>query len=406
MQWLSRVMLKLLIENTLVKVVGMEKEYKILGNYIRLVDERNKNLAVKKLLGVSISKKFIPSIANIVGTDLSNYKIVRTGQFAYGPVTSRNGEKISIAYLDEEDCIISSSYTVFEVENKEELDPEYLMLWFSRPEFDRYARYKSHGSVREIFDWNELCMVELPVPDIEKQRKIVKAYKTLTDRIALKQQINDNLANTEQAILVETVINNHTVPTALGDLVDFIDGDRGKNYPTFDEFTSTGYCLFLNASNVTSTGFNFDNCMFVSEEKDKLMNKGHLSPYDIVLTSRGTLGNVALYDKHIKYENVRINSGMLIIRPKTKRLSPYFIYALLKSSYMKAAIERFKSGSAQPQLPIKDLQKITFEIPESDTVLVALDRQFLAVEESISINNNEIGNLKELSNVLLAELSR
>ena len=384
----------------------MEKGYKILGNYIRLVDERNKNLAVTKLLGVSISKKFIPSIANIVGTDLSNYKIVRTGQFAYGPVTSRNGEKISIAYLDEEDCIISSSYTVFEVENKEELDPEYLMLWFSRPEYDRYARYKSHGSVREIFDWNELCMVELPVPDIEKQRKIVKAYKTLTDRIALKQQINDNLANTEQAILVETVINNHTVPTALGDLVDFIDGDRGKNYPTFDEFTSTGYCLFLNASNVTSTGFNFDNCMFVSEEKDKLMNKGHLSPYDIVLTSRGTLGNVALYDKHIKYENVRINSGMLIIRPKTKRLSPYFIYALLKSSYMKAAIERFKSGSAQPQLPIKDLQKITFEIPESDTVLVALDRQFLAVEESISINNNEIGNLKELSNVLLAELSR
>ena len=384
----------------------MEKGYKILGNYIRLVDERNKNLAVTKLLGVSISKKFIPSIANIVGTDLSNYKIVRTGQFAYGPVTSRNGEKISIAYLDEEDYIISSSYTVFEVENKEELDPEYLMLWFSRPEFDRYARYKSHGSVREIFDWNELCMVELPVPDIEKQRKIVKAYKTLTDRIALKQQINDNLANTEQAILVETVINNHTVPTALGDLVDFIDGDRGKNYPTFDEFTSTGYCLFLNASNVTSTGFNFDNCMFVSEEKDKLMNKGHLSPYDIVLTSRGTLGNVALYDKHIKYENVRINSGMLIIRPKTKRLSPYFIYALLKSSYMKAAIERFKSGSAQPQLPIKDLQKITFEIPESDTVLVALDRQFLAVEESISINNNEIGNLKELSNVLLAELSR
>lgn len=384
----------------------MEKGYKILGNYIRLVDERNRNLAITKLLGVSINKKFIPSIANIVGTDLSNYKIVRTGQFAYGPVTSRNGEKISIAYLDEEDCIISSSYTVFEVENKEELDPEYLMLWFSRPEFDRYARYKSHGSVREIFDWNELCMVELPVPDIEKQRKIVKAYKTLTDRIALKQQINDNLANTEQAILVETVINNHTVPTALGDLVDFIDGDRGKNYPTFDEFTSTGYCLFLNASNVTSTGFNFDNCMFVSEEKDKLMNKGHLSPYDIVLTSRGTLGNVALYGKHIKYENVRINSGMLIIRPKTKRLSPYFIYALLKSSYMKAAIERFKSGSAQPQLPIKDLQKITFEIPESDTVLVALDRQFLAVEESISINNNEIGNLKELSNVLLAELSR
>ena len=145
------------------------------------------------MLGISIEKKFIPSIANIVGTDLSSYKVVRTGQFAYGPVTSRNGEKISIAYLGGEDGIISSSYSVFEVTNKEALDPEYLILWFSRPEFDRYARYKSHGSVREIFDWNELCAVVLPVPSIDEQRNIVKAYKTITDRIALKKQINDNL---------------------------------------------------------------------------------------------------------------------------------------------------------------------------------------------------------------------
>ena len=385
----------------------MKSNYKQLGQFIRQVDVRNSEGKEENLLGVSVQKKFIPSIANTVGTDFKKYKVVKKGQFTYIPDTSRRGDKIGIALLEDyEEGLVSNVYTVFEIIDEKQLIPEYLMLWFSRPEFDRYARFKSHGSVREVMDWDETCKVELPVPPYEKQKEIVDGYKAITERIALKQKINDNLANTEQAILVETVINNHTVPTALGDLVDFIDGDRGKNYPTFDEFTSTGYCLFLNASNVTSTGFNFDNCMFVSEEKDKLMNKGHLSPYDIVLTSRGTLGNVALYDKHIKYENVRINSGMLIIRPKTKRLSPYFIYALLKSSYMKAAIERFKSGSAQPQLPIKDLQKITFEIPESDTVLVALDRQFLAVEESISINNNEIGNLKELSNVLLAELSR
>lgn len=384
----------------------MEKGYKILGNYIRLVDERNKNLAVTKLLGVSISKKFIPSIANIVGTDLSNYKIVRTGQFAYGPVTSRNGEKISIAYLDEEDCIISSSYTVFEVENKEELDPEYLMLWFSRPEFDRYARYKSHGSVREIFDWNELCMVELPVPDIEKQRKIVKAYKTITDRIDLKQKINDNLANTEQLVLYQAISKNQTIPLSLNEIAEFVDGDRGKNYPTFDEFSTSGFCLFLNASNVTSSGFNFDSCMFVTEEKDKIMRNGHLLLNDIVFTSRGTLGNVALYDKNIKYKNVRINSGMLIIRPKGINLSPYFIYALLKSNYMKSAIEQFRSGSAQPQLPIKDLQNITFDIPESQNVLDDLEHRFFEIEETISINKREIGNLSELASILLARLSR
>lgn len=178
----------------------MKEGYRLLGDFIQPVDERNRDLRVDYLLGVSISKQFIPSIANIVGTDLSNYKIVRTGQFAYGPVTSRNGEKISIALLRDKDCIISSSYTVFEVVNKNELDPEYLMLWFSRPEFDRYARYMSHGSVREIFEWDELCKVELPVPDIDKQRSIVKAYQTITERIELKRQINDNLLATAQAV--------------------------------------------------------------------------------------------------------------------------------------------------------------------------------------------------------------
>ena len=171
----------------------MRDTYSLLRKYIQQVDERNKTLEIDKLLGVSIGKKFIPSIANTVGTDFSSYKIVRRGQFAYGPVTSRNGEKVSIALLEEDDCIISSSYTVFEITDTNKLMPEYLMLWFMRPEFDRYARFKSHGSVREIFDWEQLCNVELPVPPIEKQRNIVKAYKTITDRIALKQRINDNL---------------------------------------------------------------------------------------------------------------------------------------------------------------------------------------------------------------------
>ena len=385
----------------------MKERYRLLGDFIRQVDVRNTDGKEENLLGVSVQKMFIPSIANTVGTDFTKYKVVKRGQFTYIPDTSRRGDKIGIALLtDYDEGLVSNIYTVFEVKDENELLPEYLMLWFSRPEFDRYARFKSHGSVREIMDWDEMCKVELPVPSIEKQRSIVKAYNTITDRIELKRKINDNLANTEQAILVKAIRKNQTAPTVLGDLVDFIDGDRGKNYPTFEEFASTGYCLFLNASNVTSTGFNFDTCMFVTEEKDKSMNKGHLSLYDIVLTSRGTLGNVALYDRHIRYENMRINSGMLIIRPKTNQLSPYFIYALLKSTYMKAAIERFRSGSAQPQLPIKDLQKISFEIPQSDAVLTDLDRQFLSIEESISINNKEIDNLKGLSAVLLAELSR
>lgn len=175
----------------------MKSNYKKLGEYIREVNIRNKDLQISLLLGVSISKEFIPSIANTVGTDFSNYKIVEKAQFAYGPVTSRNGDKISIALLKEDKCIISSSYMVFEIIDKSVLLPEYLMMWFRRPEFDRYARFKSEGSVREIFSWNELCNVELPVPDIDKQRKIVEQYNQINKAIQIKEAINNNLEPTE-----------------------------------------------------------------------------------------------------------------------------------------------------------------------------------------------------------------
>lgn len=171
----------------------MKSNYKKLGDFIRQVDERNKDCVVTRLLGVSIEKKFIESIANTIGTDMSTYKIVRKGQFAYGPVTSRNGDKVSIALLEEPECIISSSYSVFEIIDTDKLFPEYLNLWFKRPEFDRYARFHSHGSAREIFDWEEMCNVELPILEIEEQKKIVDAYNVIERRIAIKKAINDNL---------------------------------------------------------------------------------------------------------------------------------------------------------------------------------------------------------------------
>lgn len=385
----------------------MKSSYKPISELVERVDIRNSDGNDDLLMGLSIDKCFIRSVANTVGTDLTKYKVICKNQFAVSLMQVSRDSKIPVACFRECDrAIMSPAYSIFQVSDESVVLPDYLDMWFKRPEFDREAAFIAVGGVRGSMPWEEFARIEVCVPALERQREIVDAYKVVNERIRIKQQLNDNLANTEQAVLVEAIRKNQTAPTVLGDLVDFIDGDRGKNYPTFDEFAPTGYCLFLNASNVTSTGFNFDTCMFVTEEKDKSMNKGHLSLYDIVLTSRGTLGNVALYDRHIRYENMRINSGMLIIRPKTNQFSPYFIYALLKSSYMKAAIERFRSGSAQPQLPIKDLQKISFEIPQSDAVLTDLDRQFLSIEESISINNKEIDNLKELSAVLLAELSR
>ena len=173
----------------------MKSNYKKISPYIQLVDVRNTEDARYTLLGVSVDKHFIKSIANTVGTDWRSYKIIRKGQFCYIPDTSRRGDKMGIALLSDHDiALVSQVYTVFEIVDKDALLPEYLNLWFKRPEFDRYARFHSHGSVREIFDWEEMCNVELPIPDISEQQKIVDAYNVIERRISLKRKINDNLA--------------------------------------------------------------------------------------------------------------------------------------------------------------------------------------------------------------------
>lgn len=185
----------------------MRSKYKKLGQFIRDVSIKNQSLEVELLLGVSITKRFIPSIANTVGTDMSKYKIVKKDQFAYGPVTSRNGEKISVALLTKDECLVSTSYTVFEIIDVEVLDPEYLMMWFRRCEFDRYARYMSHGTVRELFGWEEMCDVELPIPSIEKQREIVREYNVIKDRRAINEKIIDKLEDIAKSIYKQWFID-------------------------------------------------------------------------------------------------------------------------------------------------------------------------------------------------------
>lgn len=167
--------------------------FKRLGDYIQLVDNRNKDLKVTNLLGVSIQKKFIPSIANTTNTDMSVYRIIKKNQFAFSPVTSRNGEKITIALLKEqEEAILSPAYQVFEVIDETEVLPEYIFIWFNRSEFDRYARFNSWGSARETFNWDDLCNVEIPIPDINEQRKYVALYKgLLTNQKTYESSLDD-----------------------------------------------------------------------------------------------------------------------------------------------------------------------------------------------------------------------
>ena len=174
----------------------MKSNYKKLGQYVRLLDNRNKDgqYGEESLKGISVTKEFIASHANLVGVSFNGYKIVENGQFAYIPDTSRRGDKIAIAYNNSgKTIIVSSICSVFEVSDTDNLCPEYLMMWFMRPEFDRYARFMSNGSAREVFDWECMCGVEVPIPSRAEQQKMVHDYNVVTNRIELLKKINDNL---------------------------------------------------------------------------------------------------------------------------------------------------------------------------------------------------------------------
>ena len=181
--------------------------YKRIGGYIRLVDKRNNNLAVTLLRGVSTTKQLIESVANMSGVSLHNYKVVGKRQFVYVSDTSRSTEKIGIALNTGEACIVSSIYSVFEVINDEELLPEYLMMWFTRSEFDREACFHAVGGVRGSLEWEDFENLQLPIPHPDKQKEIGKEYNTIVNRIALNNQHIKKLEETAQAIFREWFVD-------------------------------------------------------------------------------------------------------------------------------------------------------------------------------------------------------
>lgn len=395
----------------------MKSGYKQLGQFIRQVDVRNKELKVQNLLGVSIEKRFIPSIANTVGTDFSSYKIVRKGQFAYGPVTSRNGDKISVAYLNGEDAIISSSYTVFEVVNSDELDPEYLMLWFSRPEFDRYARFKSHGSVREIFDWEEMCKVELPVPDIEEQKKIVESYKTITERIALKKKINDNLAETIKTIFKSWFLDFNALGDEilvqsqyglipqnwhyehLGDLCECVT--KGTTPTTLGkEFTDTGINFIKGESINDDHSFNKVLFAHIDDETDELLKRSRILENDIVFTIAGTLGKFALVDSSVVPANT--NQAVAIIR--TSKISPEMLYSYFIGEWQVEFYKKNTQQAVQANLSLGTIKDLPILLP-NDEGKTRYMQQINPFITAIKTNFAEIERLYELQNQLLTRLS-
>lgn len=424
----------------------MRSNYKRLGDYIKQVNVRNRDLTVSNLQGININKYFMPSVANIQGTDLSKYKVVEREQFAFNPMHVGRDEVLPISMLEEEEAVIvSPAYVVFDVKDKNKLLPEYLMMWCRRPEFDRNAWFTTDSSVRGGFSWQDFCDMKLPVPSIEKQREIVKEYNVIVNRIKLNEEINKKLEETAQSIYKhwfvdfefpisqeyaesigqpevegkpyksnggEMVYNEELqqeIPMGwnvggIDYITNLIDGDRGSNYPSQDEFYKEEYCLFLNTGNVTQNGFDFSSNNFISKEKDKILRKGKLERNDIVLTTRGTVGNSAYFSEIIEHENMRINSGMIILRSDPKRYDSIFVYMLLKSPFMKKSIENFLSGSAQPHLPIRDIKKILILIPEKTSIDQSIV-YFKPLQKNFDLNNKHVRGLIQLQNIILSKMS-
>lgn len=184
--------------------------------------------------------------------------------------------------------------------------------------------------------------------------------------------------------------------------IDVIDGDRGKNYPHQNELLSTGFCLFLSAKNVTKSGFSFSETQFISQRKDALLNNGRLCRGDIVITTRGTVGNVALYSPQVPYENIRINSGMLIIRC-ANNISNQYLYQVLRSEWFQKQIMAVQSGSAQPQLPKSHFLKMNIPLPPLP-IQEKIASILQLIDDKITTNNSINDNLEQQAQALFQEL--
>ena len=242
--------------------------------------------------------------------------------------------------------------------------PKYLYYFCKKFDFEKLNKTVTIPSLTK----SDLLKIKITVPDKKEQQAIIDKLMKIESIIAHRKEELNCLDLLIKARFVEMFgdpeINSKNLPVIpMTETCEIIDGDRGKNYPTQDDFLDEGYCLFLNAKNVTTNGFSFENCMFVTKEKDEILRKGHLNRGDIVLTTRGTIGNLAFYDDSVPFENVRINSGMVILRMNHDIVTEYFFIEQFKMQ-LASIKERIASGSAQPQLPISIMNKIMVLMPD------------------------------------------
>lgn len=391
----------------------MKLKYRKLGEFIRLRDQRNTNLITEELLGINIDKEYMPSVANVIGTDLTKYKIIEKNVFACNPMHVGRDEKLPVAlYKEDKLAIVSPAYFVFEIIDRSILNEEYLMMWFRRSEFDRNCWFKTDGSVRGGISWNEICELELPVPEINKQKSIVKAYKSISNRINLKQQINDNLV--KQALTKIQLFNeedirkgNNWESKTVQELVDNkileypVDGNHGEIHPKTSDYVASGI-PFIMANDISDGYINYNQCSFISKQQAKKLRKGFARPGDILLTHKATIGRVAAVS--YEYDTIILTPQVTYYRSSDSIFSCYLKYYFM-SSYFQSILDSWSgAGSTRAYIGITKQCELPILIPPDETIKCIA--KLVTVTEKVRYQNYcEERKLKQIQTLLIEKIS-
>lgn len=388
----------------------MKSNYDILGNYIRLIDTRNKDNVTNKVMGINIDKFFMPSVANVIGTDLSKYKLITKGKFACNPMHVGRDERLPVAlYEEDKPALISPAYFMFEIIDNNVLDENYLMMWFRRAEFDRICWLHTDGSVRGGITWDNICRMELPVPDIGEQRKMVEAYKIVERRIELRRKINDNLEATAQAVFQKQFASYYgfdELPNgySIVSLDSLCTVKGGKRLPAdcklFDTPTEHPYIR------VRDIGSNRYVCLtdqfqYIDEETYSAISRYIVNTGDIVISIVGTVG--LLGKVHSSLDKANLTENCVKLAGIHTVTSDYLYYTLCYKKQIKE-IELLTVGAVQAKLPMYNIQSMKILVPPSE-VIEEFQNRMDVLNEQIEANTVEIKKLYELHSVLLAKLS-
>lgn len=380
----------------------MSVNYKKLGDIVELIDERNKDGKVQNLIGVSIDKCFIKSVANTIGTDLTKYQVIRKNDFACSLMQVSRDGKIPIACLkDYDEAIMSPAYYIFRIKNTNEVLPDYLAMWFMRTEFDREASYIAVGGVRGSMPWEDFCDMKLPVPDLREQEKIVNTYNAITKRIQLKQKINENL---EKQIRITYKNFKETNSSKKYKLVELCSKIGSGATPRGGKTSYTKHGIsFIRSMNVFDYNFEYEELAHINEDQAKELDNVTLQENDILFNITGvSVARCCLLPKGLLPS--RVNQHVMIIRPKNSKLSLFLMSALCDSDNKQLLLGISQSGSTREAINKQEMENFTIAIP-SDEIIEKFNKLCKPMCNEREIICKEISKLQELKQLVISRIS-